>query len=124
MELANDQTNEENLHLFKKVGLNFRIKDRTVFFKPRGTWQILSNSALSASPAGEVIAPQVRKTSENSEIVNWRKREDSNLRCLSAYRFSRAARSTTLVRFHKNILAYYFPSVIMAIYENNQRIYF
>jgi len=29
-----------------------------------------------------------------------------------------------LVRFHKNILAYYFPSVIMAIYENNQRIYF
>jgi hypothetical protein len=34
--------------------------------------QILSNSALSASPAGEATAPQVRKTSENSEIVNWR----------------------------------------------------
>ncbi len=30
MELANDRTNEENTHLFKKVGSNFQIKDRTV----------------------------------------------------------------------------------------------
>jgi hypothetical protein len=29
MELANEKTNEENLHLFKKVGSNFQIKDRT-----------------------------------------------------------------------------------------------
>ena len=32
MELANDRTNEENLHLFKKVGSNFIIEARTVLF--------------------------------------------------------------------------------------------
>src|SRR3989337_231532 len=36
MELANEGTNEEKLHLFKKVGSNFQIKDRTVLFEPRG----------------------------------------------------------------------------------------
>jgi len=30
VELANEKTNEENLHLFKKVGSNFLIKDRTL----------------------------------------------------------------------------------------------
>ena len=44
MELANDRTNEENTHLFKKVGSNFLIKDRTVLFEPRGAWKILSDS--------------------------------------------------------------------------------
>ncbi|MFH1890232.1 MAG: hypothetical protein ABIJ91_01540 [Candidatus Kuenenbacteria bacterium] len=39
---------------------------------PRRAWQIVAKSALSASPAGEATAPQVRKTSKNSEIVNWR----------------------------------------------------
>ncbi len=44
MELANDRTNEENTHLFKKVGSNFEIKERTVLFEPRGAWKILSDS--------------------------------------------------------------------------------
>jgi len=51
---------------------NFQIQNQAVFFSPRGAWQIVANSALSASPAGETTALQVRKTSENSEIVNWR----------------------------------------------------
>src|SRR3972149_3031110 len=34
VELANEKTNEEFLHLFKKVGSNFLIKDRTVLFEP------------------------------------------------------------------------------------------
>ena len=42
MELANDRTNEEKLHLFKKVGSNFQIKDRTVFFDPSEPWRILA----------------------------------------------------------------------------------
>ncbi|KKP77569.1 MAG: Recombinase [Candidatus Nomurabacteria bacterium GW2011_GWC2_35_35] len=42
VELANDRTNEENAHLFKKVGSNFLIKDRTVLFEPRGAWKILA----------------------------------------------------------------------------------
>jgi hypothetical protein len=60
MELANDRTNEENTHLFKKVGSNFQIKDRTVLFEPRGAWKTLldfrfggnsiHSSALRADP--------------------------------------------------------------------------
>ena len=42
MELANDRTNEENLHLFKKVGSNFILEARTVLFEPRGAWRILA----------------------------------------------------------------------------------
>jgi hypothetical protein len=44
VELANDRTNEENTHLFKKVGSNFQIKDRTVLFEPRGAWKTLLDS--------------------------------------------------------------------------------
>ena len=44
MELANEGTNEEKLHLFKKVGSNFQIKDRTVLFEPRGAWKTLLDS--------------------------------------------------------------------------------
>ena len=51
MELANEKTNEENLHLFKKVGSNFLIKDRTVLFEPRGAWRILSDSGFCGGNA-------------------------------------------------------------------------
>jgi len=50
-ELANDKTNEENLHLFQKVGSNFKIKDRTVFFEPRGAWRILAESGFCGGNA-------------------------------------------------------------------------
>ncbi|MBP6856776.1 MAG: recombinase family protein [Candidatus Pacebacteria bacterium] len=46
MELANEGTNEEKLHLYKKAGSNFIIKDRTVFFEPRGAWKNLLNSGI------------------------------------------------------------------------------
>ena len=46
VELANEKTNEENLHLFKKVGSNFLIKDRTVLFEPRSAWRALLDSGL------------------------------------------------------------------------------
>jgi len=50
-ELANKKTNEENLHLFKKVGSNFKILDRTVFFEPRGAWKILAEFDFNKIPA-------------------------------------------------------------------------
>src|ERR1035437_5755261 len=92
MELANDRTNEENTHLFKKVGSNFQIKDRTVLFEPRGAWKTLlefrfggnsiHSSALSADPIfGGIL---------NSEFL--RKRRDSNSRWVSPHRPSRSAR--------------------------------
>ena len=43
MELANEGTNEEKLHLFKKVGSNFQIKDRTMLFEPRGRGESFQN---------------------------------------------------------------------------------
>ena len=51
MELANEGTNEEKLHLFKKVGSNFQIKERTVFFEPRGAWRILAESGFCGGNA-------------------------------------------------------------------------
>ena len=51
MELANDRTNEENPHLFKKVGSNFLIKDRTVLFEPRGARRIPAESGFSGGNA-------------------------------------------------------------------------
>jgi len=67
---------KENLEgirdFLKKIGSNFQIQNQNISFSPRGAWQIVANSALSASPTGEATAPRVRKTFENSEIVNWR----------------------------------------------------
>src|SRR3989338_3218115 len=56
MELANDRTNEENTHLFKKVGSNFQIKDRTVLFEPRGAWKTLLDSGFGGGNALVVAA--------------------------------------------------------------------
>ncbi len=50
-ELANERTNEENLHSFKKVGSNFQILDRTVLFEPRGAWRTLSESGFCGGNA-------------------------------------------------------------------------
>jgi len=51
MELANDRTNQENIDLFKKVGSNFLIKDRTVLFEPRGAWKILAGFGFGGNSA-------------------------------------------------------------------------
>ena len=65
MELANERTNEEKLHLFKKVGSNFQIMDRTVLFEPRGAWKTLldsgfggGNSLVSALRADPILHPE------------------------------------------------------------------
>src|SRR5574343_1974298 len=51
MELANEGINEEKLHLFKKVGSNFQILDRTVLFEPRGAWRNLVDSGFRGGNA-------------------------------------------------------------------------
>src|SRR3989339_688396 len=81
MELANEGTNEEKLHLFKKVGSNFQIKDRTVLFEPRGAWRILAESGFCGGNAGQTAlrADHIFDGNLNSEF--WRRREDSNVRC-------------------------------------------
>ncbi len=68
-----------------------RKQNQNISFCPRGAWQIVVNSALSASPAGEATAPQVRKTFQNTEIVNWRRERDSNPRYLAVHTLSRRA---------------------------------
>src|SRR3989338_3294140 len=58
MELANDRTNEEKLHLFKKVGSNFQIKDRTVLFEPRRAWKTLLDSGFGG---GNALVSRLRR---------------------------------------------------------------
>ena len=71
-ELANDRTNEENTHLFKKVGSNFQMKDRTVLFEPRGAWKILSDSEFFG---GNALVSRLRRdpiSALKSDFVFWR----------------------------------------------------
>ncbi len=80
VELANEGINEEKLHLFKKVGSNFLIKDRTVLFEPRGAWKNLLNSGILG---GNVFVSALRAdpiSASDSDFQFWRKVEDSNLR--------------------------------------------
>ena len=80
MELANDGTNEENLHLFKKVGSNFEIKDRTVFFEPRGARKNLLDSGIFG---GNAFVSRLRRdpiSASNSDFQFWRRGRDSNPR--------------------------------------------
>ncbi|MDP2639020.1 MAG: hypothetical protein Q8P06_02525, partial [Candidatus Azambacteria bacterium] len=79
MELANEGTNEEKLHLFKKVGSNFQIKDRTVRFEPRGAWRILSESGFFGGNSEQTAlrADHIFSGNLNSEF--WRRVQDLNL---------------------------------------------
>ena len=73
MELANDRTNEENTHLFKKVGSNFQIKDRTVLFEPRGAWKTLLDSGFGG---GNALVSRLRRDpalSVSSDSEFWRR---------------------------------------------------
>ena len=80
IELANEGTSEEKLHLFKKVGSNFQIKDRTVLFEPRGAWRILAESGFCGGNAEQTAlrADHIFGGNLNSEFL--RRRRDSNSR--------------------------------------------
>ena len=80
MELANERTNEENLHLFKKVGSNFKIHNRTVLFEPRGAWKILAGIGFGGNSAPVSRLRRDRISGGNSDFEFWRRRKDSNLR--------------------------------------------
>ncbi len=82
MELAYDRTNEENTHLFKKVGSNFQIKDRTVLFESRGAWKTLLDSGFGG---GNALGSRLRRdpiSALKSDFVFWRRERDSNSRFL------------------------------------------
>jgi len=73
MELANEKTNEEILHLFKKVGSNFKIKDRTVFFEPRSAWKTLSDLGFFG---GNALVSRLRRdpvSASDSDFQFWRR---------------------------------------------------
>jgi len=72
IELANEGTNEEKLHLFKKVGSNFQIKDRTVLFEPREAWKNLLDSGIFG---GNAFVSRLRRdpiSASNSDFQFWR----------------------------------------------------
>ena len=73
MEVANDRTIEENALLFKKVGSNFQIKDRTVLFEPRGAWKILSDSEFFGGNAGVSALRADSISGSDSDFQFWRR---------------------------------------------------
>ena len=95
MELANECTNEEKLHLYKKAGSNFQIKDRTVFFEPRGAWKNLLNSGIFGGNAFVSALRADPISASDSDFQFWRRGRDSNSRWVSPRRFSRPLPSTT-----------------------------
>ena len=77
MELANEGTNEEKLHLFKKVGSNFKIFDRTVLFEPRGAWKTLLDSGFGGNSAPVSRRRRDPALSVSSDSEFWRRERDS-----------------------------------------------
>ena len=80
MELANDRTNEENTHLFKKVGSNFILEARTVLFEPRGAWKTLSDSEFFGGNAEQTALRADHIFGSETLFENLRKVWDSNPR--------------------------------------------
>ena len=80
VELANECTNEEKLHLYKKVGSNFQIKDRTVFFEPRGAWKNLLDSGILGGNAFVSALRADPISASDSDFQFWRRERDSNPR--------------------------------------------
>ena len=80
VELANEKTNEDFLHLFKKVGSNFLIEDRTVLFEPRSAWRTLLDSGLFGGNSEQTAlrADHIFDGNLNSDLL--RRRRDSNSR--------------------------------------------
>ena len=74
IELANEETNEAKLHLFKKVGSNLQIKDRTVFFEPRGAWRTLSDSGFFGGNTEQTALRADRIFASESDFQFWRRR--------------------------------------------------
>ncbi len=91
MELANDRTNEENLHLFKKVGSNFQMKERTVLFEPRGAWRTLSDSGFFGGNSEQTALRADRIFASDSDFQFWRRVRDSNPRWCYPHTLSKRA---------------------------------
>jgi DNA invertase Pin-like site-specific DNA recombinase len=72
VELANECTNEEKLHLYKKVGSNFKIKNRTVFFEPRGAWKNLLDSGIFGGNAFVSVLRSDLISASSSDFQFWR----------------------------------------------------
>ena len=79
-ELANNKTNEENLHLFQKVGSNFKIHNRTVLFEPRGAWKILAGFGFGGNSAQSSALRADAFFRGGTQFKLMRSRADSNRR--------------------------------------------
>ena len=80
VELANEKTNEENLHLFKKVGSNFIIEARTVLFEPRGAWETLLDSGFGGGNSEQTALRADHIFGSETLFEKLRRGRDSNSR--------------------------------------------
>ena len=118
VELANERTNEENLHLFKKVGSNFKIKDRTVLFEPRGAWKTLLDSGFGGGNAKQPALRADRIVAPKMRLELLRNRRDSNPRGYYPCLFSKEVCSTTPPRFQLS-LKHCYCTIFLLIYKKN-----
>ena len=71
---------KQKLHLFKKVGSNFEIKDRTLLFEPRGAWKNLLDSGILGGNAFVSALRADPISASDSDFQFWRRGRDSNPR--------------------------------------------
>ena len=62
----------KSISLFKKVGLNFETKDRTLLFKPRGAWRILTESGFCGGNTEQTAFCADHIFGSESDFVFWR----------------------------------------------------
>ena len=120
IELANDRTNEEKLHLYKKVGSNFKILDRTVFFEPRGAWRNLLNSGIFGGNAFVSALRADPISASNSDFQFWRKGRDSNPRSPFGDTAFRERRLQPLGHLSSISLLYILPFPLFPLCAENQ----
>lgn len=68
-----EKINKENTHLFKKVGSNFKILNRTVFFEPRGAWKTLSDSGFFGGNSEQTALRADHIFASEPDFVFWRR---------------------------------------------------
>ena len=74
VELANEEVNGEKIRLLQKVGSNFQIKDRTIFFEPRGAWKTLLDSEFGG---GNALVSALRAdpiSASKNDFQFWRRK--------------------------------------------------
>ncbi len=76
--IASKENPEGIRDFLKKIGSNFQLQNQNISFSPRGAWQILAKWGFGARSAPAERLCREAISSQNDEIVKWRRDRDSN----------------------------------------------